>query len=162
MEILRGQLPTKSRIELQSNPWKSIKNSWIGREFWSFDILYCLRGVQVVWKSPHLVKWRRGVWLWLIDSYIKQISWQTFESHLKWCPRDKEFIFITVFRQSQTPTLHSTKIEGSDTAWAFVKHYKMLKVGQLSLPNHGYLRDFENDSIVTGFSYQPNELVDAF
>jgi hypothetical protein len=51
----------------------------------------------VVSKSPYLVKiWRNGVWLWPKDSYIKCISWRTFEGTLNDALESltKEFIII--------------------------------------------------------------------
>ena len=40
------------------------------------------------------------------------------------------------------------QIGGSDTTWKLLKHYKLSKVAQNSLPEHDLLRDFKDNSNV--------------
>ena len=92
--------------------WKPLKNSCFGREFRpTFDIVECLRSVQVVLETPILVKQRGDVWLWTSFVHIKMNSLSNFGEHHLRCLQKfaMKVIFIEpFFGWSQMPPLHST------------------------------------------------------
>ena len=120
---------------------KSLKKSWFDREFWPISyILWCLRSVQAVSeqanfsvvKERHLILARR----WLHKTAYHSgflMAYDALESLIS------AFIHSRLLAKVERLFAISLKLE---TTWT-LKHHKMSRVDETSLPKSEFLRAFK-------------------